>query len=247
MRTRLLDVLQAAGGAVEHADGGDRGIDVPATVGVDPDPAVRTDRVADRLEPGLVVGEGLAGLGDPDLRRAAPAVADDAVGLLGPDRGHGHVDRDHAPQRSRPVTGRGLLGAAQPRLRDDRVVLEERAPLPSRPVLEEHALAHGDAAEAGPHGQGPDPHEPSRARVRSRSRSACRCRASGSSRVARAGAAPKSGVPLPTQSRAWSMSIPPTTKATTRLPHSGSGTPSTSAARTDGCSRSRAATAAAGR
>ena len=37
-----------------------------------------------------------------------------------------------------------------------------------------------------------------------------------------------------------------TTTATTRLPHSGSGRPTTSAAATAGCSRSRAATAAAG-
>ena len=37
-----------------------------------------------------------------------------------------------------------------------------------------------------------------------------------------------------------------TTKATSRLPHSSSGTPSTSASRTAGCSRSRRATAGAG-
>ena len=35
----------------------DRGRDRPAAVGVDPDPPVRTERVADRLDPGHVVGE----------------------------------------------------------------------------------------------------------------------------------------------------------------------------------------------
>ena len=86
-----------------------------AAVGVDPDPAARAERVAHRLEPGLVVGEGWPWLGDLDLGgRGSPTGAHDRVGVLGRDRGHGHVDRDPVAHRLRPVARGRLLGAAQP-------------------------------------------------------------------------------------------------------------------------------------
>ena len=85
---------------------------------------------------------------------------------------------------------------------------------------------------------------------------ACRWAAAGSRRQPRARAAPSGrGWTSATQSRSASRrlgrgrraaSTAPGTNATTRLPHSSSGTPSTSTAATAGCSRSRAATATAG-
>ncbi len=78
---------------------GDRGVEVPQAVDVDPDPAVGAERVAHGLEPGLVVGERLAGLGDLDLGGAAAAAQHDGVRLLGTDGRHGDVDR-HARSRS---------------------------------------------------------------------------------------------------------------------------------------------------
>ena len=45
----LLRVLQATGRAVERSQPGDRRVDVPGGVGVDADPAVRSERVAHRL------------------------------------------------------------------------------------------------------------------------------------------------------------------------------------------------------
>ena len=71
---RLLDVLEVEAGPAR----GSRDaavVHVPAAVGVDPDPPVRTERVADRLDPGQVVGERLAAVGDLDLGRRQPAAA----------------------------------------------------------------------------------------------------------------------------------------------------------------------------
>ena len=66
---------------------------------------------------------------------------------------------------------------------------------------------------------------------------ACRWGAAGSRRATtRCGAPRRGGALAPTQSRASSRARVPTTNATTRLPHSSSGTPSTSAAATAGCS-----------
>ncbi|CAB4714019.1 unannotated protein [freshwater metagenome] len=216
---RLLDVLQTAGRPVEHRDRAAGGVDVPEPVDVDAHPTPRTERVAHRLQPGLVVGEALAGLGDLDLRGAAAAVAHDRVRLLGSDGGHRDVDRDARAHRRRPVPQRRLLGAPQPGLGDLGVVLEEGAPLPPPGGTgQEHALAHGDPPEARAHRDRPDPH-PRGAHARSR-----RARRSGlplASRGTPASAtswrgAHDRGWVAATQSRASARSSSPTTNATSR-------------------------------
>ena len=91
-RAWLLDVLQAPGGPVELTDGGDGAIDVPRPVGVDADVPATTERVTDRLDPGQVVGQREAGLGDLDLGGRAPGGEHQRVSLRGREHGHGDVD-----------------------------------------------------------------------------------------------------------------------------------------------------------
>ena len=171
-RAGLLDVLQPARGAVQRPDRADRFVHVPAAVRVDPDLPVRTQRVADRLDPGDVVTEALAGLGDLDLGGGAATGEHDRVRPLGGHRRDGDVDRDRRPQRRRPVTGRSLLGAAQPGLGDLGVVLQERAPLaPAGLPPDQHALPDGDATEAGPHRDRPHGQRADARHASSRSRS----------------------------------------------------------------------------
>src|SRR5690606_15370187 len=116
------------------------------------------------------------------------------------------------------VVAGGLTGTGEPRRGGRVVVLDERGELaPAVLTLEQHALAHRDAAEAGGHRDRPDvdPHRASSARSRSASRSVLplassgRCGSTTSWRGAQA-----RGWASATQSRASSREIPPSTNAT---------------------------------
>ena len=149
-RARLLGVLEPEPGQLAQHPGG--GVHVPPAVGVHPDPAAGAQRVAHRLHPGEVVGVGLAALGDLDLGGPAAGAGHDAVRLLRPDRGHGHVDRHLVTDRRGPAVPGGLQRAGQPAGAFARPVLGERGELrPPGGALDQRALADRDAAEAGAH------------------------------------------------------------------------------------------------
>ncbi|BDZ41291.1 hypothetical protein GCM10025865_05900 [Paraoerskovia sediminicola] len=156
---RLLDVLEPSGGAVQHADPGDRLVRRPGAVGIDPDEPARTERGPDRLEPGdlradrLVrpVGEALR---DLDLRRPAPVGGhDDLVGAVRIDGGDGDVHGDGVTARGGPAHVGRLAGRSPPGEGLGVVVLAERRELaPARSPADEDALPRVDATK--PQAQG---------------------------------------------------------------------------------------------
>ena len=124
-------------------------VDVPRAVGVDADAALDAERRTHRGDAGDVVGEPLPGLGDLDLGGAASVEAGQHLGdgCRG-HRRHGGVHGDLAPQR------RGLRHPPEVDRRGEPrgglvvVVLDERRELrPALRPLEQHGLAHVDAAE----------------------------------------------------------------------------------------------------
>ncbi len=147
----LLEVLQRAGHRQRRGcfDGLRDG---PGAVGVDPN---RGHQGADRVDPGDVVVEGLAGLGDLHLRGARAGEAGQDFGhLRGSDGRDGGVDVDARPQRrrGRPV-GRVERGG-QPVRGLGVAVFEEGAEFtPAGGTVDQRQLAGGDAAEAHSHRQ----------------------------------------------------------------------------------------------
>ena len=116
-------------------------------------------------------------------------------------------------------------------------------------ALHQHALAHGDAAEAGAQRDREDPRSAiERQLSAARSRSGLPLGSSGisSTRTSWLRRPRPRATRRSRSSRSASSPSSPTTKATTRSPHSSSGTPSTSTRARPGCSRIRAATAGAG-
>ena len=124
---RLLGVLQSVAGEPPERVG--RLLHVPGTVGVDPDTAVRTERVPHGRDPVEVVAQCLTGFGDLDLDGSAPGVAHQHGGLLGPDRGDCRVDLDLVPDGRRPPLLGGLVSGPEPRHDLVAVVVEEGTPL----------------------------------------------------------------------------------------------------------------------
>src|SRR4029079_19062492 len=106
--TRLLDVLEPAGGPVELADRVDGRVHVPRAVRVDPDPPSRPEGVAHGLDAGDVGGQGDAGIGDLDLGGRAAGPPAQVVGRLGRPDGHRRVHGHAAAHRRRPVPGSRL-------------------------------------------------------------------------------------------------------------------------------------------
>ena len=232
---RLLDVLQAAGRTVDRGDRADGLVDVPRAVGVDPHQAVRPERVAHRLDAGEVVGERLAALGDLDLGRAAAAGGDDGVRPVGVGGRDGDVDGHDGAQRLRPPHVGRLARAGEPRAGGRVVVLQERRPLPPAGVAaQQHALADRDATEPGAQRDGEDVQVVHGRGHQSAALMACRSTlplgSSGRLSTHRnSRGAHDRGCSRLTQSRSSASRTLPTTTATTRWPHSGSGTPRTSA------------------
>lgn len=155
----LLDVLQAARGTVEHAQPGQRRLDVPRTVDIDPDRPARAQRVAHGLEPLDLVREALPALGDLDLGRpAAAAGCHDPADRGAVHRGDGDVDRHRGAavraSRRRPPRA---PSAAPPGQRLGVVVLHERransfqpaAPRPGTPSRAVRARGTGCAGRPG--------------------------------------------------------------------------------------------------
>src|SRR5690606_26685151 len=95
------------------------GVDVPGAVRVDADRTGRAERLAHGLQPCLLLTDRLAGLGDLDLRRRAPAGGThDLSRTLRADGRHGDVDGDAVTHRGgEPLVGSlARSGPPAPRL-----------------------------------------------------------------------------------------------------------------------------------
>src|SRR5699024_4259775 len=112
---RLLGVLQPTGGAVQDRQPGAGGLIVPGGVGVDADLPGGAEGVPDRLQPRLLLGEGLPRFGDLHLGGAAATGAgDDLVGALRGGGRHGDVHRDPGAYRVGETLLGGLAGGDEP-------------------------------------------------------------------------------------------------------------------------------------
>ena len=132
-------------------------VDGPGAVGVDPHDG---HQGADRIDPGDVVVEGLARLGDLHLGGTCAREAGQYFGYLGGvDRRDRGVDVDaHPPRRRRRPVGRVESGG-QPMRRLGVAVFQEGAEFaPAGRAVDQRQLPGGDAAEADPHRQGHDVH-----------------------------------------------------------------------------------------
>ena len=170
---RLLDVLQAARRTVEHGEPGERGVDVPRTVRIDPDPPLGTERLAHRLDALDLPRERLPGLGDLDLRgRAAPRGAHEGRGTRRRNHGDRDVDRDTVAHGRREAVVGGLARRAPPCHGLVVPVVPERGELaPPGLAAHEDTLPDVDAAEPGAQGDREDLHVSSLGRaVRSSAR-----------------------------------------------------------------------------
>jgi hypothetical protein len=145
----LLGVLEPEPGQPAQHPGRLPGL--PGAVGVYPDPAVRAERVPDRLDPLDVLRLGLAALGHLDLGGPAPDRATIAAACSGPTAG------------TVTFTGiRSLTGAGHPSVADSTALASQRAlsfgpysangensPHPAGPSIS--ALAHRDPPEPHRH------------------------------------------------------------------------------------------------
>ena len=156
-RTRLLDVLEVE--RRERVDGVLGLVDVPAAVRVDADAALGAERLAHGANAGDILRQGLVARSRPSpspygirgIGRARPH----AVGV---DRRHGRVHRDPVAQRRRAARPAVVDRRGQPGGCLGVVVLGERRELrPPLRSLEQHRLAHVDAAEPGHEREGDHP------------------------------------------------------------------------------------------
>ena len=108
--------------------------DVPAAIGVNPDRAIRTERVAHRLDPLDVGGAGWPGSATFTFAVRQPDAGHD-LPARSARRRHGHVDRDPVPDRRRPRRRGGLERAGEPPRALVRPVLGngENSPQPAGP------------------------------------------------------------------------------------------------------------------
>ena len=156
-RARLLHVLEVE--RRERVDGVLGLVDVPAAVRVDADATLGAERLAHGAHAGDIRGQGLVAARDLHLRGTASGEpGEHRAHAVGVDRRHGRVDRDPVAQRGRRrvpavVDRRGEPGGCLVV-----VVLDERRELrPALRPLEEHRLAHVDAAEPGHEREGDHP------------------------------------------------------------------------------------------
>ncbi len=151
-RGGLLDVLEVV--RLERPNGVLGLVDVPSTVRVEADAALRPEQTPHLADTGHVVVERLPSLGDLDLHRPAAVVVREHLGhRLRRHGGEGRVDPHLVAERGRLLRPAELDRGAQPVRRLLVFVLREGAELgdAGRP-LEHHALAHRLPAEAGVQG-----------------------------------------------------------------------------------------------
>ena len=244
---RLLDVLQPAGGAVEHARSPRPRCRRPraplASTRIRPSGPSASRTASSRAWSSARVWPGSATL---TLAVRQPPRSTIACACSGPTAGTvtltGTASRSGAGQSPAAASSAQRSQGSATSASYSRNGLH--SPQPGR-AADQHALADGDAAEPGAHRQLT---RPSRQALAGASRSGLPLGSSGisSSTTSCRGAHERGCVSADPGPGLVERRASPTTNATSRLPHSSSGTPSTSAAATAGCSRSRAATAGRG-
>ena len=146
--TGLLGIFQAE--SAQSREGIPRLVHVPGTIGINPDPAVRAERLADRGDSIEIIGQSLTPLSDLDLGGPATSCCHQRGRLSGTDGRHGGVDLDLVAERSRPALLGGLVGGSQPGRDLDAPIVEERTPFgPTDAAPPDHPLPLGDSAESG--------------------------------------------------------------------------------------------------